>query len=186
MTPILRNELGYSAHNYTGHDISEADSVRAQRHSLILQGEETTDGEKRLEYVIEAAIETCSANMGKYSGCIERRAQKGQCYHRPYFGCREFPCDFEWAPDAQADASINKPYGLIFRDFCFSDVWEHWPDGEGRTERPSSWQDANGRTISPAPLRPLMAVAENGWIKVAEIVEVNGRKEVRQACTLNS
>ncbi len=25
---------------------------------------------------------------------FERRAKKGQCFHRPYLGCREFACDF--------------------------------------------------------------------------------------------
>jgi CRISPR-associated protein Cas5d len=24
---------------------------------------------------------------------FERRAKKGQCFHRPYLGCREFACD---------------------------------------------------------------------------------------------
>jgi len=176
MMPILRNELGYSAHNFTGYDINDMDNVRAQRHSLILCD---------VEYVIEAVIKAPGDSMGKYYGCVERRAMKGQCHHRPYLGCREFPCDFEWAPAANPDVSISKPYGIIFRDFCFTDVWKHWPDQEDTSSRPTSWQK-DGRTISPAPLRPLCAVAENGWIKVAEIVEVNGRKEVRQACTLNS
>ncbi len=30
----------------------------------------------------------------KYAAMFERRAKKGQCFHRPYFGCREFACDF--------------------------------------------------------------------------------------------
>lgn len=31
----------------------------------------------------------------KYAAMFERRAGKGQCFHRPYLGCREFACDFQ-------------------------------------------------------------------------------------------
>jgi CRISPR-associated protein Cas5d len=162
MMPILRNELGYSAHNYSGYDINNMDKVRTQRHSLILRD---------VEYVIEAVIETKNDDIGKYYGCFERRATKGQCYHRPYFGCREFPCDFELAPYTKPDESINKSYGNIFCDFNFDPVWNHWPD----EQRPPSWQDKNGRIISPLPLSSLNAVAVNGWINV----EANSRKEAK-------
>lgn len=30
----------------------------------------------------------------KYAAMFERRAKKGQCFHRPYLGCREFACYF--------------------------------------------------------------------------------------------
>ncbi len=30
----------------------------------------------------------------KYAAMFERRATKGQCFQRPYLGCREFACDF--------------------------------------------------------------------------------------------
>jgi CRISPR-associated protein Cas5d len=181
MMPILRNELGYSAHNYTGYDINDMKGVRTQRHSLILQGEEIENGEKRLEYIIEAVIETNGANMGKYFGTIKRRAEKGQCHHRPYFGCREFPCNFEWAPDAEPNPGINKPYGIIFRDFDFDPVWNHWPsDGDGDCARPRTWRDANGRTISPSPVSPLRAVAHEGWITIPPLEGAKGSKEVKK------
>ncbi|OKY76782.1 MAG: hypothetical protein BM485_01560 [Desulfobulbaceae bacterium DB1] len=176
MMPILRNELGYPSHNYTGFDISDMQNVRTQRHSLILQGDKIGNGERRLEYLIEAVIETNGANMGKYAGAFVRRAGKGQCHHRPYFGCREFPCNFELAPEAEPSASINKSYGVMFRDFDFDPVWEHWT--KNGNDRPTVWRDAGGRTISPVPEKPVMAVAERGWITVAKIVEENGEKEV--------
>ncbi len=165
MMPILRNELGYSSHNYTGYDINDAKNVRTQRHSLILQGNETENGEMRLEYIIEAVIETNGANMGKYFGTFERRAEKGQCHHRPYYGCREFPCNFELAPGAEPNTSINKSYGIIFRDFDFDPVWNHWTDNG--QERPTTWRDGNGRTIAPKPEKSLIAVADRGWITVS-------------------
>ncbi len=186
MMPILRNELGYPSHNYVGHDINDAENVRTQRHSLILQGDEAVNGEKRLEYLIEAVMETDGPNMGKYLGCFERRAEKGQCHHRPYFGCREFPCNFELAPGGEPNHAIEKkPYGAMFRDFDFGGVWKHWTDnGE---ERPATWRDSSGRTISPKPEKPLRAVADDkGWIAVARVEDTNGRKEVKAVCTVNS
>jgi len=33
-------------------------------------------------------------NEAKYAAMFSRRAKKGQCFHRPYLGCREFACDF--------------------------------------------------------------------------------------------
>jgi len=33
----------------------------------------------------------------KHYNIALRRAKKGQCFHRPYFGCREFPVNFEFA-----------------------------------------------------------------------------------------
>jgi CRISPR-associated protein Cas5d len=33
-------------------------------------------------------------NEAKYAAMFERRAKKGQCFHRPYLGCREFACNF--------------------------------------------------------------------------------------------
>jgi CRISPR-associated protein Cas5d len=166
MMPILRNELGFPSHNYTGHDINNMDSVRTQRHSLILQGDEIVNGEKRLEYLVEAAIETDGSNMGKYVGAFERRAGKGQCHHRPYFGCREFPCNFELAPGAEPNPDINKSYGTTFFDFDFGPIWNHWPGAGENTPRPASWRDDGGRVISPKPEAPLKAVAVKGWVTV--------------------
>ena len=34
-------------------------------------------------------------NPGKYLAMFERRAKKGQCFNQPYFGCREFSCNFK-------------------------------------------------------------------------------------------
>ena len=48
-------------------------------------------------YVIEAHFEFTGEddNEGKHLDMFNRRAEKGQCFHRPYFGCREFPVNFE-------------------------------------------------------------------------------------------
>ncbi|MCQ4085963.1 type I-C CRISPR-associated protein Cas5c [Saccharibacillus sp. JS10] len=57
-------------------------------------------------YVIEAHFEMTSSagetdNPEKHYSIFSRRARGGQFYHQPYFGCREFPVNFEWLePDA--------------------------------------------------------------------------------------
>jgi CRISPR-associated protein Cas5d len=62
---------------------------RQQRASMVLQD---------VEYVIEAHFELTNSpddNPGRHQEVFTRRAAKGQCFHQPVFGCREFPADFE-------------------------------------------------------------------------------------------
>lgn len=68
-----------------------ATEERVQRASLVL---------RNVEYVIEAHFEMTDRGGGddspeKHYNIFLRRARQGQCFHRPYFGCREFPVDFE-------------------------------------------------------------------------------------------
>jgi len=60
---------------------------RQQRAAMIL---------KDVEYIIEAHIELRDKNeaIGKHLDMFRRRSEKGQCFHRPYLGCREFAADF--------------------------------------------------------------------------------------------
>jgi CRISPR-associated protein Cas5d len=65
------------------------EDCRQQRAALILRD---------VEYVIEAHFEYTSSedrNDGKHLDMFNRRAGKGQCFHRPYLGCREFAAFFE-------------------------------------------------------------------------------------------
>lgn len=41
----------------------------------------------------------------KYAAMFERRAKKGQCFHRPYLGCREFSCDFRLIDDLTVEVA---------------------------------------------------------------------------------
>lgn len=62
---------------------------RQQRAAMVLRD---------VEYVIEAHFEYTSdedRNDGKHLDMFNRRAGKGQCFHRPYLGCREFAAFFE-------------------------------------------------------------------------------------------
>ncbi len=70
---------------------------RQQRASMIL---------KDVEYVIEAHFEMTEAageedNEAKHYEQFTRRAGKGQCFNQPYFGCREFPVNFELIEEGQ-------------------------------------------------------------------------------------
>ena len=54
---------------------------------------------KNVHYVIEAHFNigpeaNQTDNAGKFQDILKRRARKGQCYHQPYFGVREFPVKF--------------------------------------------------------------------------------------------
>ena len=62
---------------------------RQQRAAMVL---------RNVCYIIEAHFEFTgegAENEGKHLDMFNRRAEKGQCFHRPYFGCREFPVNFE-------------------------------------------------------------------------------------------
>jgi len=49
----------------------------------------------------------------KYAAMFERRAKKGQCFHRPYLGCREFACDFRLLEETvPIPEKINPDYDL--------------------------------------------------------------------------
>src|SRR5690606_13219730 len=53
-------------------------------------------------YGIEARIERIGGedSVEKHYQMFKRRAERGQCFHRPYLGCREFIADFAWIEDA--------------------------------------------------------------------------------------
>ena len=34
-----------------------------------------------------------------------RRLRRGQCYHMPYFGCREFPVNFELFEEEEVETA---------------------------------------------------------------------------------
>jgi len=80
---------------------------RQQRASMVLRD---------VEYVIEAHFEFTSKddnNDGKHMDIFRRRVKRGQCFHRPYFGCREFPVNFEWCDDIP-ESSLDGEHDLGF------------------------------------------------------------------------
>lgn len=60
----------------------------------------------------------------KYSAIFQRRARKGQCFHRPYLGTREFTCDFKLVekPEFEKPAlPITQDLGWMLYDMDYSD-----------------------------------------------------------------
>lgn len=97
-----------------------------QRASILLQD---------VDYVIEAHFEmteqaTDSDNPGKFKDIIMRRLRKGECYHMPYLGCREFPANFELFEKVDIDTAYpgeDKDLGYMLYDFDYSDPMDIQP-----------------------------------------------------------
>ena len=89
---VRRNEVGKTAGTPSGFYIEDH---RQQRAGLFLRD---------VRYRIHAWFEFKHGGVGeteaKYAAMFERRAKKGQCFHRPYLGCREFACDFRLLDEA--------------------------------------------------------------------------------------
>jgi CRISPR-associated protein Cas5d len=88
---------------------------RQQRAALVLRD---------VAYVIEAHFAFNGSednNPAKHKEIFDRRAAKGQCFHRPYLGCREFPAWFE--PVEEIPSSVHegeKDLGWMMHDIDFS------------------------------------------------------------------
>ena len=89
-----------------------------QRSSLLLQD---------VHYVIEAHFEMTdkaapSDNPGKFQDILRRRLRKGQCYHQPCFGCREFPASFrEWPGGDIPALKVTQDLGFMLHSLDYSD-----------------------------------------------------------------
>lgn len=83
---------------------------------------------REVEYVIEAHFEmteraAAGDNPGKFKDIIMRRLRKGECYHMPYFGCREFPANFALFDEDEIDTAYPgevKDLGYMLYDFDYS------------------------------------------------------------------
>lgn len=100
--------------------VVEDNRQRQQRATLAL---------KDVAYVIEAHFEMTGKagpedNPGKHLDMFRRRAEKGQCFHRPALGCREFVADFKWLDEAPVsdlpDDQRNRDLGWMLYDIDFS------------------------------------------------------------------
>jgi CRISPR-associated protein Cas5d len=119
-----------------------ADEDRTQRNTLALRD---------VEYVIEASlhltplaglkrhVQPNPEDQGddspvKYLAMFQRRAEKGQCFAQPCFGCREFPAHFELTNESamQVGAGINPDtdLGLMLYDVFTLDVSKDQPSGK--------------------------------------------------------
>ena len=135
-TSVRRNEVKskISASNvlqvYNGADkplyLSTKEDI-VQRASLILCD---------VCYIIEAHFEmtnkaNASDNPGKFKDIIMRRLKRGECYHMPYFGCREFPAQFCLCEEKEIHTSYDtvpeKDLGFMLYDMDYSNLDEIQP-----------------------------------------------------------
>ncbi|HEY5893940.1 MAG TPA: type I-C CRISPR-associated protein Cas5c [Chthoniobacterales bacterium] len=125
-----------------------ADEDRTQRNTLALRD---------VEYVIEAGMHLTPLaglprrkpgddedrgedTLVKYLAMFQRRAEKGQCFAQPCFGCREFPAHFELADGAamhvSAEVNRDQDLGLMLYDVFQLDVAKDQPPGKIEKPKP--------------------------------------------------
>lgn len=84
---------------------------------------------KNVHYIIETHFDMTEKaspadNPGKFQDIIRRRLEKGQFYHQPYFGVREFPANFRLCteiPSCPAELLGDKDLGWMLLDMDYSD-----------------------------------------------------------------
>lgn len=99
--------------------LATPDSIQ-QRAAMVLRD---------VRYVIEAHFEMTyraaeGDNPGKFQDIMKRRLAKGQFYHQPCFGVREFPAHFSschQAPPCPEELKGTKDLGWMLLDMDYSD-----------------------------------------------------------------
>ncbi len=108
---ILRNEVNTLASERAAKGWATngggfyADEDRAQRHALVL---------KDVAYLIRADMALkphCTDSLTKYTEVFQRRAKKGQAFHQPYLGNREFTAFFGLPDGTEKPANLIKQLG---------------------------------------------------------------------------
>jgi len=92
-----------------------ADEDRAQRNTVALRD---------VDYVVEAHFTMTDGvgpedNLPKFIDMFSRRIERGQHYHQPYFGCREFAAEVLPATDDLAPIDETRDLGLMLWDVLY-------------------------------------------------------------------
>lgn len=132
---IRRNEVAskISARNVTSamnrgstenlHLFVDEGKERQQRAATIL---------RNVGYIVEAHFVLTDMagkddNEGKHLEMFTRRARKGQCFHHPYLGTREFPAEYillennELPQSNLPESDRDKDFGWMLHDIDFAD-----------------------------------------------------------------
>jgi len=123
---LRRNEVGSKASARNARTAAKAgtgllglyvEEERQQRAALILRD---------VEYTIEAHADLLdlSEPIGKHLDVFNRRVVRGQCFHRPYLGCREFAADFSLAEDdgpVPKELRGERDLGYMLLDIDYAD-----------------------------------------------------------------
>jgi CRISPR-associated protein Cas5d len=89
-----------------------ADGDRAQRNTVALRD---------VDYVIEAHFSLTDRagptdNIAKFVDMFSRRLERGQHWHQPYLGCREFAADVLPADNAPSPIPLTRSFGTMLLD----------------------------------------------------------------------
>lgn len=126
-TNLRRNEVGVKA------SASSAKSaIKSGRGALGLYIEENRQQRagtilRDVAYIIEGRIVALDERnpAEKHYHMFKRRAEKGQCFQRPYLGCREFLADFAWVENDLPACELSEPernrdFGFMLRDIAYA------------------------------------------------------------------
>jgi CRISPR-associated protein Cas5d len=147
---IRRNEVQSKASVSKDHIYASDD--RTQRATMALVD---------VKYVVTAHFEPArlgdgdrlpdgAFNSGKFADEIKRRLRKGQCYHHPYLGTREFPADVWLVEDGEMPApSIqeDREFGLMLYDIDY----EKDADGNVTNFKPTYFMASMKRGVIKLP-----------------------------------
>lgn len=133
---IRRNEVGskISARN-AGTAMKNGSVANLQHYVDKDRQQRATTFLRDVAYVVEAHFELTTKagdedNVGKHLDIFNRRARKGQCFHMPYLGNREFPASFQLleadapAMDVHSTLLGEKDLGWMLHDFDFQNDME--------------------------------------------------------------
>lgn len=132
-------------------------------------------------YIIEAHIEVIEEeghcnSQNKHIEMFKRRASRGQCFHQPCFGNREFPASFELVDATEALPScelpseqLNRNLGLMFHDMIYIDCE---PTDEGAIKVINHKLSKDGKRIYKSQIanpRFFMAELKHGILHVPSL-----------------
>jgi CRISPR-associated protein Cas5d len=109
---VLRNEVNGKMSPQSNGFFADAD--RTQRHSVCLRD---------VDYVIvaDAVVKAGqSEHPEKFREIFRRRVTRGQCFHRPCLGTREFAAEFMDAKDAPNPIDWSEDLGLMLWDLDYA------------------------------------------------------------------
>lgn len=167
---LRRNEVGCKMSSKVGKQMAgdtgslgyAIEDERQQRATTLLLD---------VAYIIEAHYEVLdnAEPPNKHYEVFKRRAEKGQCFHRPYFGCREFPVSFSWhesaPPEPPTELQGSKDLGWMLNDMIFSPAQKN---DEG------AFRNGQGRWITAQP-QFFRAQMENGRVAVPRLERTGNR-----------
>lgn len=133
---IKRNEVGSKIPVSGPNGITKAMNAKGVKNLYIVSDEDRQQRAatvlRDVAYVIEAHFDltskaTAEDNEGKHLDQFKRRARKGQCFHQPCMGTREFVAHFAllddgdaWPESTLTEADKSRDLGWMLYDIDFS------------------------------------------------------------------